>query len=54
MDSIKTWIAQGNLFALIERTNQTHQPILIYSAHGSSVLIGESEWRLMREKFESL
>ena len=50
MESIKTWIAQGNLPALIEKTNQTHQPMLIYSAQGSSVLVGEAEWREMKEK----
>ena len=50
MESIKTWIAQGNLRALIEKTNQTHQPMLIYSAQGSSVLVGEAEWREMQEK----
>ena len=50
MDIVKSWIAQGNLPALIEKTNQTHQPMLIYSAQGSSVLVGEAEWREMQEK----
>ncbi len=50
MDSIKSWIAQGKLSALIERTNQSGQPVLIYSAQGSSILVGELEWKEMQEK----
>ena len=50
MDSIKSWIAQGKLSALIERTNQSGQPVLIYSAQGSCILVGELEWKEMQEK----
>lgn len=50
MDSIKSWLAQGKLSALIERTNQSGQPVLIYSAQGSSILVGELEWKEMQEK----
>ena len=50
MESIKSWIAQGKLSALIEKTNKTSQPVLILSMHGSSVLVGENQWKEMQEK----
>jgi PHD/YefM family antitoxin component YafN of YafNO toxin-antitoxin module len=50
MDSIKSWIAQGKLSALIEKTNKTSQPVLILSMHGSSVLVGENQWKEMQGK----
>lgn len=50
MDSIKSWIAQGKLSALIEQTNQTGQPVLIFTDQGSSILVGEAEWKQMQEK----
>jgi hypothetical protein len=31
MDIVKSWIAQGNLPALIKKTNQTGKPMLIYT-----------------------
>ena len=40
METIKSWIAQGKLSALIEKTNQTGQPVLISSIYGNSVLLG--------------
>ncbi len=52
MDSIKSWIAQGKLSALIEDTNHTGQPVLISSMHGNSVLIGEEKWKEMCEKLK--
>jgi PHD/YefM family antitoxin component YafN of YafNO toxin-antitoxin module len=50
MDSIKSWIAQGKLSALIEKTNKTNQPVLILSTHGNSLLVGENQWKEMQEK----
>ena len=50
MESIKSWIAQGNLSALIDKTNQMGHPILISSANNNSVLVGEDEWKQMQEK----
>lgn len=50
MYSIKSWIAQGKLSALIEETNQTGKPVLIFTDQGSSILVGEAEWREMQEK----
>ena len=50
MYSIKSWIAQGKLSALIEKTNHTGQPVLIFTDQGSSVLVGEAKWREMQEK----
>ena len=50
MESIKSWIAQGKLSALIEKTNKTSQPVLILSMHGNSVLVGENQWKEMQEK----
>lgn len=52
MDSIKSWIAQGKLSALIEKTNRTGQPVQISSVNGNSVLVGESQWREICEKLE--
>ena len=50
MDSVKSWIAQGKLSALIEKTNKTNQPVLILSTHGNSLLVGENQWKEMQEK----
>ena len=50
MESIKSWIAQGNLPKLIDKTNQTARPILICSAHCNAILVGELEWKEMQEK----
>ncbi|MDC1022900.1 hypothetical protein OAR09_01205, partial [bacterium] len=35
---------------MIEKTNQTRQPVLIFTDQGSSILVGEAEWREMQEK----
>ncbi|MBT3665861.1 MAG: type II toxin-antitoxin system Phd/YefM family antitoxin [Opitutae bacterium] len=50
MDSIKSWIAQGNLPALIDKTNQTAEPILICSGNCNAILVAEREWKEMQEK----
>ena len=51
METIKSWIAQ-KLSALIEKTNQTGQPVLISSIHGNSVLLGEQRWKEISEKLK--
>jgi PHD/YefM family antitoxin component YafN of YafNO toxin-antitoxin module len=50
MDIVKSWIAQGNLPALIKKTNQTGKPMLIYTPEHNSILVGEEEWKNMHDK----
>ena len=52
METIKSWIAQGKLSALIEKTNQRGQPVLISPIHGNSVLLGEQRWKEISEKLK--
>lgn len=52
METIKSWIAQGKLSALIEKTNQTGQPVLISPIYGNSVLLGEQRWKEISEKLK--
>jgi len=54
METIKSWIAQGKLSALIEKTNQKGQPVLISSIHGNSVLLGEQRWKEISEKLKNM
>ncbi len=41
--------ARGNLYALIDEANTSHEPIQITGKRGNAVLISEDDWRSIRE-----
>jgi prevent-host-death family protein len=41
--------ARQNLFRLIERVNEEHEPFLITGKKGSAVLVSEDDWRAIEE-----
>jgi len=41
--------ARGNLYALIDEANASHEPIQITGKRGNAVLIAEDDWRSIRE-----
>ena len=41
--------ARQNLFRLIERVNEEHEPLLITGKKGSAVLVSEDDWRAIEE-----
>lgn len=41
--------ARQNLFRLIERVNEEHEPLLITGKKGSAVLLSEDDWRAIEE-----
>ena len=41
--------ARGNLYALSDEANSSHEPIQITGKRGNAVLISEDDWRSIRE-----
>lgn len=41
--------ASGNLYALIDEVNTSHEPIQITGKRGNAVLISEDDWRSIKE-----
>lgn len=41
--------ARRNLFPLIKKVNEDHDPIEIISRHGSAVLVAKEDWDSMEE-----
>jgi prevent-host-death family protein len=41
--------ARTNLYALIDETMQTHQPIMITGKRGNAVLLSEEDWSAISE-----
>jgi antitoxin YefM len=49
MTSLSASQARANLFKLMERAAESHEPIQINGRQRSAVLISEEDWRAMQE-----
>lgn len=46
--------ARSKLYALIDETTQTHQPIVITGKRGNAVLLAEDDWKAINETLHLL
>ena len=46
--------ARSKLYALIDETTDTHQPIVITGKRGNAVLLAEDDWRALNETLHLL
>ena len=46
--------ARSKLYALIDETTDTHQPILITGKRGNAVLLAEDDWKAINETLQLL
>ena len=46
--------ASSKLYALIDETTDTHQPILITGKRGNAVLLAEDDWKAINETLHLL
>ena len=49
MTTVTATAARGNLYSLIDETNESHEPIHITAKRGNAVLISEDDWRAISE-----
>ncbi len=49
MSSINITNARKNLYRLVEKLSETHEPIHITGKSKSAVLVGEDDWRSIEE-----
>ncbi len=49
MSSINITNARKNLYRLVEKLSETHEPIHITGKSKSAVLVGEDDWRCIEE-----
>lgn len=49
MTTVTATAARGNLYSLIDETNESHEPIHITAKRGNAVLISEDDWRALSE-----
>ena len=49
MNTVKATEARSQLYALIDETNSSHEPVQITGKRGNAVLVGEDDWRAMQE-----
>ena len=41
--------ARKQLYGLVDRVQETHEPVLITSKRGAAVLVSEDDWRAVQE-----
>lgn len=46
--------ARSKLYALIDETTETHQPIVITGKRGNAVLVAEEDWKAINETLHLL
>ncbi len=49
METLTTTEARKNIYKLVEKTNETHEPIQITGKKNNAVLISEEDWRDIQE-----
>jgi len=49
MTSIPVTTARANLYHLIDQVNEESEPLTITGQRGNAVLVGEDDWRAIRE-----
>ena len=46
--------ARSKLYALIDETTETHQPIVITGKRGNAILLAEDDWKAINETLHLL
>lgn len=54
MDNVTTTEARKNLYALVDRVQETHEPVWITGKRGNAVLVSEDDWRAVQETLHLL
>lgn len=54
MTTFSTTEARSKLYALIDETTATHQPITITGKRGNAVLLAEEDWKAINETLHLL
>ena len=54
MTIFKATEARAKLYALIDQTTETHEPIVITGKRGNAVLISEDDWNAIAETLHLL
>ncbi|MGQ7249806.1 type II toxin-antitoxin system Phd/YefM family antitoxin [Halomonas sp. V046] len=54
MTTLNATEARSKLYALIDETTESHQPIVITGKRGNAVLLAEEDWRAINETLHLL
>ena len=54
MTTLNATEARSKLYALIDETTDTHQPIVITGKRGNAVLLAEDDWKAINETLQLL
>ena len=49
METVNSTLARSSIFQLIDKTNETSEPIMITGKRGNAVLISEDDWNAIQE-----
>jgi len=49
MEPITATEARAELYRLIDRANQSHEPVLVTGKRGNAILVAEEDWRAIEE-----
>jgi len=49
MKTVNATLARNNIYQLIDKTNETSEPIFITGKRGNAVLVSEDDWRAIQE-----
>ncbi|MBX3006802.1 MAG: type II toxin-antitoxin system Phd/YefM family antitoxin [Melioribacteraceae bacterium] len=49
MRTVNSTSARNNIYSLIDKTNETSEPIIITGKRGNAVLVAEDDWRAIQE-----
>ena len=54
MTTLNATEARSKLYALIDETTDTHQPIVITGKRGNAILLAEDDWKAINETLHLL
>lgn len=49
MRTVNSTLARNSIYKLIDKTNETSEPIIITGKRGNAVLVSEDDWRAIQE-----
>lgn len=49
MSTINSTLARNSIYKLIDKANETSEPILITGKRGNAVLVSETDWKAIQE-----
>lgn len=49
MPTVNSTLARNSIYKLIDKTNETSEPIFITGKRGNAVLISEDDWKAIQE-----